>query len=49
MNTLAPAGTAGPLTTALTIAARTSRQIARTPQVLGIAVVQSVLFLQNSQ
>lgn len=45
MNALVPAGTAGPLTTALTVATRTGLQLARTPQVLGIAVVQSVLFL----
>ena len=45
MTALAPAGTAGPLTTAATITARGLRQLARTPQVLGIAVVQSVLFL----
>jgi ABC transporter DrrB family efflux protein len=45
MTVLAPAGTAGPLTTALTVAVRTGLQLARTPQVLGIAVVQSVLFL----
>lgn len=43
--TLAPTGTAGPLTTAATIAVRGLRQLARTPQVLGISVVQSVLFL----
>jgi ABC transporter DrrB family efflux protein len=41
----APAGTAGPLTTAGAVAVRTGLQFARTPQVLGIAVVQSVLFL----
>lgn len=45
MTVLVPTGTAGPLTTAFTIAARTGLQLARTPQVLGIAVVQSVLFL----
>ena len=45
MNTLAPAGTAGALTTTGTVAVRTGLQLARTPQVLGIAVVQSVLFL----
>lgn len=42
---MSPTGTAGPLTTAATVAARTGLQLARTPQVLGIAVVQSVLFL----
>jgi ABC-2 type transport system permease protein len=42
---MSPTGTAGPLTTAVTVAARTGLQLARTPQVLGIAVVQSVLFL----
>lgn len=45
MTVLVPTGSAGPMTTALTVAARTGRQLARTPQVLGIAVVQSVLFL----
>ena len=43
--TLTPTGTAGPLTTAATVAARGLRQLARTPQVLAISVVQSVLFL----
>ncbi len=42
---LAPTGTAGPLTTTATIAARGLRHLARTPQVLGISIVQSVLFL----
>ena len=45
MNALVPAGTAGALTTTGTVAVRTGLQLARTPQVLGIAVVQSVLFL----
>jgi ABC transporter DrrB family efflux protein len=45
MSVLVPAGTAGPVTTALTVAGRSRLQLARTPQVLGIAVVQSVLFL----
>ncbi len=40
-----PTGTAGPLTTAVVIAARTTRTLLRSPQVLGIAVLQSVLFL----
>jgi len=38
-------GTATPVTTVATIAARGLRQLARTPQVLGISVIQSVLFL----
>jgi len=41
----APAGTAGALTTIGSVAARTSRKVLRTPQVLGVAVLQSVLFL----
>ncbi len=45
MSVLVPTGSAGPLTTALTVAARTGLHLVRTPQVLGIAVVQSVLFL----
>ena len=45
MSALTPAGTAGFATTAAEVAARTGRQLARTPQVLGIAVVQSLLFL----
>ena len=38
-------GTATPVTTVATIAARGLRQLARTHQVLGISVIQSVLFL----
>jgi len=38
-------GTATPVTTVATIADRGLRQLARTPQVLGISVIQSVLFL----
>lgn len=45
MTALAPTGTAGPLTTAATMATRTGLQLLRSPQVLGIAIVQSVLFL----
>ena len=41
----APAGTAGFLTTMSAMALRTALKIARSPQILGIAVVQSVLFL----
>jgi ABC transporter DrrB family efflux protein len=41
----APAGTAGRVTTALTLSARTILKLLRTPQILGIAVVQSVVFL----
>ena len=41
----APTQTAGWATTAATIAASTTRKLLRTPQVFGIAVVQSVLFL----
>lgn len=45
MNVLVPDGAAGFRTTALTVAMRTGLQLVRTPQVLGIAIVQSVLFL----
>lgn len=41
----APTRTAGWAATAWTVAARTTRKLLRTPQVFGIAVVQSVLFL----
>lgn len=41
----APTGSAGRVTTAFTVASRTGWRLVRTPQVLGIAVVQSVLFL----
>jgi ABC-2 type transport system permease protein len=41
----APTRTAGWAVTAWTVAARTTRKLLRTPQVFGIAVVQSVLFL----
>jgi len=41
----APSGTAGFTTTTTTIAARTTRKMLRTPQILGIAIVQSVVFL----
>ncbi len=42
---LAPTHTASWTTTAFTFAARTLRKLLRTPQVFGIAIVQSVLFL----
>ncbi len=41
----APAGTAGAITTISAVAVRTGLKILRSPQVLGIAIVQSVLFL----
>lgn len=41
----APTGTSGPLVTAAVIASRTARQLARSPQILGISIVQSVMFL----
>ena len=41
----APTHTAGWATTAFTVAGRTTRKLLRTPQVFGIAVVQSVVFL----
>jgi ABC-2 type transport system permease protein len=41
----APTGTAGPVTTARTVAARTVLKLLRTPQVLGIAITQSIVFL----
>ena len=41
----APTRTASWATTASTVAARTTRKLLRTPQVFGIAVVQSVVFL----
>ncbi|MFA5883747.1 MAG: ABC transporter permease [Acidimicrobiia bacterium] len=41
----APAGTASFATTTFTTAGRTVRKMLRTPQVLGIAVVQSIVFL----
>ncbi|MEJ7766042.1 MAG: ABC transporter permease [Acidimicrobiales bacterium] len=42
---LVPKGTAGYATTIAEVFGRAIRQLARSPQVLGIAVVQSVLFL----
>jgi ABC-type multidrug transport system permease subunit len=45
MTVPAPTRTAGSLTTILSIAARTALKMIRSPQVLGIAVLQSVLFL----
>lgn len=41
----APTETTGLAATAFTVAGRTTRKLLRTPQVFGIAVVQSVLFL----
>ena len=41
----APTGTAGFATTTKTIAARTTRKILRSPQILGIAIMQSIVFL----
>lgn len=41
----APTHTASWTTTAFTVAGRTTRKLLRTPQVFGIAIVQSVLFL----
>jgi ABC transporter DrrB family efflux protein len=40
-----PTGSAGALTTMSAVAVRTALKIVRSPQILGIAVVQSVLFL----
>ena len=45
MTITAPTTTAGPLTTASTIAVRTILKILRTPQIVGIAIVQSIMFL----
>lgn len=45
MTVSAPTTTAGPVTTAATIAVRTIVKILRTPQIVGIAIVQSVVFL----
>ena len=41
----APTHTPGRLTTALTVGGRTTLKLLRTPQVFGIAVVQSIVFL----
>ena len=41
----APTHTATWSTTAFTVAARTIRKLMRTPQIFGIAIVQSVVFL----
>jgi ABC transporter DrrB family efflux protein len=41
----APTRTASPLTTVTTVAARTILKILRTPQIVGIAIVQSIVFL----
>lgn len=41
----APRGSAGPLTTMNAVAVRTALKIVRSPQILGISIVQSVLFL----
>lgn len=40
-----PTGTAGVAATTATIAGRTTRKMLRTPQILGISIVQSVVFL----
>lgn len=45
MTVSAPTTTAGPVTTASTIAVRTIFKILRTPQIIGIAIVQSIMFL----
>ena len=45
MTVTAPASTASPVTVAATIAVRTTFKILRTPQIVGIAIVQSVMFL----
>lgn len=44
-RTYAPTGSASALTTLTAVAVRTALKIARSPQILGIAIVQSVLFL----
>ena len=45
MTITAPASTPSPFTTATTVGIRTIRKILRTPQIVGIAIVQSVMFL----
>jgi len=45
MTVSAPTSTAGPVTVATTIAVRTTFKILRTPQIVVIAIVQSVMFL----
>jgi len=45
MTVSAPTTTAGPVTVATTIAVRTIFKILRTPQIVGIAIVQSIMFL----
>ncbi|GMU78174.1 MAG: transport permease protein [Acidimicrobiia bacterium] len=40
-----PTGTAGIAVTTATVAGRTTRKMLRTPQILGISIVQSVVFL----
>ena len=45
MTITAPTRTAGPITTVSTVAARTVTKILRTPQIVGIAIVQSIVFL----
>lgn len=45
MQIPAPTSTASRGATVMTVAARTTRKMLRTPQILGIAVVQSVVFL----
>jgi ABC transporter DrrB family efflux protein len=45
MTISAPTSTASTLTTASTVAVRTALKILRSPQIIGIAIVQSVMFL----
>jgi ABC-2 type transport system permease protein len=45
MTVSAPTRTAGVVTTTMTVAARTTLKLLRTPQILGIAIAQSVVFL----
>jgi ABC-2 type transport system permease protein len=45
MRPNAPAGTASAFTTLSAVAVRTALKIARSPQILGISIIQSVLFL----
>ncbi len=45
MSVTAPTSTPGPVTTATTIAVRTLRTLGRSPQVIGISIVQSLVFI----
>ncbi|HEY8216919.1 MAG TPA: ABC transporter permease, partial [Acidimicrobiia bacterium] len=45
MTISAPTKTASPLTTISTVAVRTILKILRTPQIVGIAIMQSIVFL----